>query len=120
MKHKMSGKTSDENILGRISAMPDVRSITSTAGASPHGLGVMKPAAGAQREKFIGFARDQASATLLHEAFSGCLSDNNRIHLVDFRTSLSILHAMVTPEIVLVDLSGEDQPMNAVMELADA
>jgi pilus assembly protein CpaE len=100
--------------------MPDVRSITSAAGASQHGPGVMKPAAGAQREKFIGFARDQASATLLHEALSGCLPDNNRIHLVDFRTSLSILHAMATPEIVLVDLSGEDQPMNAVMELADA
>jgi pilus assembly protein CpaE len=100
--------------------MTDVRSITSAAEASRHGPGFTKPASGVQREKFIGFARDEASATLLHEALSACLPDNNRIHIVDFRTSLSILSAMTTPEIVLIDLSGEDQPMNAVMELADA
>ncbi len=87
-------------------------------------LGSGKPApnphAVVQREKFIGFARDAASAALLHEAFAGCLPNNNRIHMVDFRACLAILGAMTTPETILVDLSGEDQPMNAMMELADA
>lgn len=104
--------------------MPDVRSITSAAEVSPHSHGHSKPVssrlADAPREKFIGFARDQASASLLHTALASCLPQNNQIHIVDFRTSLAILSAMTTPEIILVDLSGEEQPMNAVMELADA
>lgn len=72
-----------------------------------------------RRERFIGFARDQASATLLHETLKDCLPNNNHIHVVDFRAALAILTAMTTPAIVLVDLSGEDQPINALMELAD-
>ncbi len=77
-------------------------------------------AASPTRDKFIGFARDEASATLLHAAFIHRLPDKSNIHIAGFRAALDILHAMATPEIVLIDLSGEDQPMNAVMELADA
>ena len=72
-----------------------------------------------KREKFIGFAHDEASAHMLQAVLSPQLQDNNQIHVVDFRASLAILAAMTTPEIVLVDLSGEDQPINAVMELAE-
>jgi pilus assembly protein CpaE len=73
-----------------------------------------------RRQKFAGFTRDQASAIALHEALSGVLPEGNHFHVVNFRASLSILAGMKTPEIVLVDLSGEDQPINALMELADA
>ncbi|GLR67318.1 pilus assembly protein CpaE [Acidocella aquatica] len=72
-----------------------------------------------KREKFIGFARDEASARMLHTVLAPQLRDSNQIHVVDFRASLAILSAMTTPEIVLIDLSGEDQPINAVMELAE-
>jgi pilus assembly protein CpaE len=78
------------------------------------------PAAPPAREKFIGFAQDEASATLLHTAFAACLPNNSNIHVAGFRAALDILHAVATPEIVLIDLSCEDQPMNAVMELAEA
>jgi pilus assembly protein CpaE len=74
---------------------------------------------GIKRDKFIGFARDEASANLLHETLAGHVPNNNQVHVVDFRSALTILAAMTTPEIVLVDLSGEDQPLNAIMELAD-
>jgi pilus assembly protein CpaE len=72
-----------------------------------------------KREKFIGFARDEASAAMMHVVLSPQLHGNNQIHVLDFRASLAILSAMTTPEIVLIDLSGEDQPINAVMELAE-
>ncbi len=72
-----------------------------------------------KRDKFIGFARDEASATLLHETLAGYLPNTNQVHVVDFRNALTILAAMTTPEIVLIDLAGEDQPLNAIMELAE-
>ena len=91
--------------------------------AAPYSPSFAQPAparpAAPKREKFIGFASDEASATLLHEALIGTLHENNQIHVIDFRASLAILGAMRTPEIILVDLSGEDQPVNALMELAE-
>jgi pilus assembly protein CpaE len=74
---------------------------------------------GVKRDKFIGFACDEASANALHEALGAYLPNTNTVHVVDFRACLTILAAMVTPEIILIDLSGEDQPINAVLELAD-
>ncbi|MBB5372783.1 AAA family ATPase [Acidocella aromatica] len=71
------------------------------------------------REKFVGFVSDEPSAALLRECLEGRVPADNRVHVVDFKASLEILAAMTTPEVVLVDLSGEGQPMNAVMELAE-
>ena len=76
-------------------------------------------AAPRNRAAFIGFAADQASAALLHLAFEPVVPRGNEIHVVPFRTALSLLGAMTTPEIVLVDLSGETQPLNAILDLAD-
>lgn len=72
-----------------------------------------------KREAFIGFVRDEPSAALLHTALAGHIPNSNQVHLADFNQALTILAGIVTPEIVLVDLSGEDQPMNALMNLAD-
>jgi len=84
---------------------------------------LVRPAAPARapvkRDKFIGFARDEASANMLHEGLAGYLPNSNQVHVVNFRSALTILAAMTTPEVVLIDLSGEDQPLNAVMELAE-
>jgi pilus assembly protein CpaE len=71
------------------------------------------------RAAFIGFAGDHASAALLQEAFEPALPQGNEIHVVPFRTALDLLSAMTTPQVVLVDLSGEAQPINAVLDLAD-
>jgi pilus assembly protein CpaE len=72
------------------------------------------------RERFIGFARDEATATMLREVFAPHLPETSHIQVADFHGSLARLHSMATPEIVLVDLSGEGQPLNAVAELANA
>ena len=77
------------------------------------------PRAAVKRDKFIGFARDEASANVLHDTLAGYLPNSNQVHVVDFHNALTILAAMTTPEIVLIDLSGEEQPLNAIMELAE-
>jgi pilus assembly protein CpaE len=95
----------------------------STPAAEPYSSSLIRPAAPmrppVKRDKFIGFARDEASANLLHEALAGIVPNSNQVHVVDFRSALTILAAMTTPAIVLVDLSGEDQPLNSMMELAE-
>ncbi len=77
------------------------------------------PAALKSRAAFIGFASDDASAALLHQAFAPAFPAGNEIHVVTFRTALALLSAMTTPETVLVDLSGETQPLNAMLDLAE-
>jgi pilus assembly protein CpaE len=71
------------------------------------------------REKFIGFVNDQASATLLHQALAPAFPQGCQLHIVDFRTSLKLLAAMRTPQIILVDVTDEEQPINAIMDLAE-
>ncbi|MDE2239849.1 MAG: hypothetical protein KGJ73_07950 [Rhodospirillales bacterium] len=72
-----------------------------------------------KRDKFIGFTRDEATAAALHTALVEHVPNDNRVHQMDFRQALAVLAAMPTPEIVLVDLSGEEQPINALVDLAD-
>jgi pilus assembly protein CpaE len=98
--------------------------ITSVADPAPYAQSFARPAGprpiSGKRIKFVGFANDEASATLLHNTLSVLLPDSlNQVHVVDFRTSLTLLAAMKTPEIILVDLSGEEQPINAMLELAE-
>ena len=73
-----------------------------------------------KRDKFIGFVRDDASMNVLHTALAGHIPNDNRVHRTDFSQALTILAAMPTPEVVLVDLSGQEQPINALMDLAEA
>jgi pilus assembly protein CpaE len=73
-----------------------------------------------RRAKFIGFVSDEDSAATLNAAFAPIFPHGSPFHVVSFRVTLSILSRMVTPEIILVDLSGEDQPLNAMMSLAEA
>jgi len=103
--------------------LPVTADAPGTPAADTYSPSLARPAApartGVKRDKFIGFARDEASANVLHESLAGYLPNSNQVHVVDFRNALTILAAMTTPEIVLIDLSGEDQPLNAIMELAE-
>jgi pilus assembly protein CpaE len=76
-------------------------------------------AADTVRQHFIGFVSDKDSAAVLQAAFAPVFPQGSPFHIVNFRTSLAILSRMRSPEILLVDLSGEDQPMNAMMDLAE-
>jgi pilus assembly protein CpaE len=71
------------------------------------------------RSRFIGFVNDKASAALLHEVLEPVFPKGNELHVVEFRAALDLLSGMKTPEIVLIDLSGEMQPLNAMLDLAE-
>jgi len=92
---------------------------TSSVSYSPSFARPLAPRAATKRDKFIGFARDEESANILHEVLADNVPNNNQVHVVDFRSALTILAAMTTPETILIDLSGEEQPLNAIMELSD-
>lgn len=74
---------------------------------------------GLHRRRFIGFVSDQASAALLHAALEPAFPNSNELHVVGFRAALNLLERMKTPEIVLIDLTGEMLPLNAMQDLAD-
>ncbi len=76
-------------------------------------------AAPVPRRNFIGFVSDQASAELLHEALAPAFPKGNELHVVGFRAALNLLAGMKTPEIVLIDLTGEMLPLNAMQDLAE-
>lgn len=73
----------------------------------------------ADRGRFIGFVSDGASVSLLHEVLDPVFPKGSELHVVGFRTALSLLSAMKTPETVLIDLTGEAQPLHAMQDLAD-
>jgi pilus assembly protein CpaE len=72
-----------------------------------------------KRQKFLGFVSDTASADVLEAAFDPIAQHGGNFHVVNFRTTLTILSRMVSPEVLLVDLTGEEQPLTAMMELAE-
>ncbi|MDR3520503.1 MAG: cellulose synthase operon protein YhjQ/BcsQ [Acidocella sp.] len=71
------------------------------------------------RQSFIGFAADAATAALLESSFEGTLTNGGTFHVVDFRKTLAILSRIPCPQTLLVDLTGEEQPLSAMLELAE-
>jgi pilus assembly protein CpaE len=72
-----------------------------------------------KRQKFLGFVSDTESAEALETAFEPIAQHGGNFHVVNFRTTLAILSRMVSPDVLLVDLTGEEQPLSAMMELAE-
>jgi len=97
--------------------MSNSAQVTEAGQTDPREFGSVRPAG--KRPRFIGFVADEASAAVLNSAFEPIFPNGSPFHVVNFRTTLSILSRMVTPEILLIDLSGEDQPLTALMDLAE-
>jgi len=72
-----------------------------------------------KRTKFLGFVSDAASAAALHSVFDPVFPQGGGIHVANFRTTLAILSRMLSPEVLLVDLTDEVQPLNAMMDLSE-
>lgn len=71
------------------------------------------------QEQFIGFVADQESADVLRLALSSALPAGINLSVTNFSASLNILNKLESAKIVLVDISEEDQPFNAIMALAE-
>ncbi len=68
---------------------------------------------------FLGFVGDEESADILREALSPTFPEGLQLYTTDFQTSLTMLSKMKPPRVVLVDISQEERPLNAMMDLAE-
>jgi pilus assembly protein CpaE len=72
-----------------------------------------------KRTSFLGFVSDPASAATLHSVFDPAFPQGGGIHVANFRTTLAVLSRMISPEVLLVDLTDQEQPLNAMMDLSE-
>ncbi len=75
------------------------------------------PATKIERETFLGFVNDPNSLACLRSVLSHPAIGPMRVRLSSFEEMLAALGAMRSPKTVLVDISGEDQPLSALMRL---
>ncbi|HQT37903.1 MAG TPA: hypothetical protein PK231_00665 [Acidocella sp.] len=68
---------------------------------------------------FVGFVGDEESLDILREALSPIFPEGLQLQKTDFQTSLTILGKTKPPQIILVDISQEERPLNAMMDLAE-
>lgn len=70
-----------------------------------------------EREVFAGFVRDDQTLQAIRTAFAPAFPAGVPLHRLSYAETLSSLAAMQTPQTILVDISGEEQPLNAMHQL---
>ena len=72
---------------------------------------------GGGRPAFMGFVRDDASLQVIRSALASAFPTGVPLQRVSFAETLDYLARVDTPRTVLIDISGEEQPMSAVHRL---
>jgi pilus assembly protein CpaE len=71
------------------------------------------------RPTVIAFVRDQDTETALREGLIEAVPQGFDIHRATVQSAMVALQNMPTPRVLIVDVSGEDQPLSALGELSD-
>ena len=71
------------------------------------------------RPRVIAFVRDQDTETALREGLMDAVPQGFEIRRGTVHTAMTALQDMPTPRVLIVDVSGEDQPLSALGELSD-
>ncbi len=71
------------------------------------------------RPKVIAFVRDQETETALREGLMEVVPQGFDIHRGTVQSAMVALQHMPTPRVLIVDVSGEDQPLSALGDLSD-
>ena len=71
------------------------------------------------RPRVIAFVSDQETETALREGLLEAVPQGFDIRRGTVRSAMVALHKMPTPHVLIVDVSGEDQPLSALGELSD-
>lgn len=71
------------------------------------------------RPRVIAFVGDQETETALREGLLEAVPQGFEILRGTVRTAMAALHKMPTPHVLIVDVTGEDQPLSALGELSD-
>lgn len=73
--------------------------------------------AATSRLSFMVFVRDAETASIIRAAFAPAFPAGLQLQQANFAETLATLARIDTPETILVDVSGEDQPLTAVHRL---
>jgi pilus assembly protein CpaE len=71
------------------------------------------------RPRVIAFVSDQDTETALREGLMEAVPQGFEIHRGTVRAAMVALQNMPTPQVLIVDVTGEDQPLSALGELSD-
>ncbi len=71
------------------------------------------------RPRLIAFVSDQDTETALREGLLEAVPQGFEIRRGTVRAAMAALQKMPTPHVLIVDVSGEDQPLSALGELSD-
>jgi pilus assembly protein CpaE len=71
------------------------------------------------RPLLVAFVGDQATEIVLREGLLEALPQGFEIRRGTIRTAMAALQKMPTPHTLIVDVSGEDQPLSALSDLSD-
>src|ERR1700733_7944099 len=71
------------------------------------------------RPRVIAFVSDQDTETALREGLLEAVPQGFEIRRGTIRAAMTALNKMPTPHVLIVDVSGEDQPLSALSELSD-
>lgn len=90
--------------------MTDVKTLVETAYATPIMASRTRPA-------FVGFVKDAESAHILRATLGPAFPTGLTLHQMSFRESIETLGCIETPQTILIDVSGEEQPLSAILQL---
>jgi len=91
-------------------------------GVALAGLPADQPAARTERPdrpRVIAFVRDQESENALREGLLDAVPRGFEVRRGTVRMAMAALRKMPTPHVLIVDVSGEDQPLSALSQLSD-
>ncbi|MGH7072516.1 MAG: AAA family ATPase [Acetobacteraceae bacterium] len=75
-------------------------------------------AAKGERTAVLAFIADADSETVLREAIVEALPQGMDVRRGNIRTAITVLSRMTTPRVLIVDVSGEEQPLTALGDLS--
>ncbi|MGH7117994.1 MAG: AAA family ATPase [Acetobacteraceae bacterium] len=79
---------------------------------------VSEPGVKGERSAVLAFVADADSETVLREAIVEALPQGMEVRRGNIRTAISVLSRMATPRVLIVDVSGEEQPLTTLGDLS--
>lgn len=81
--------------------------------------GLAGEAARSSRVSVLGFLSDPLSEQVMRDALSDIVSNGIELRRGTIRTAIGAMAKLPTPEVLIIDLSGEEQPLRALDELSE-
>ncbi len=72
-----------------------------------------------ERARFIAFVNDPASEAALREGFGEMLTGELDVRRMGCRQAVALLRKIPTPQVIVVDISRDESPISALMDLSE-